>query len=218
MTGRLFAIGDVHGCLSALSGLVKEIELGKDDTVVMLGDYVGKGADSCGVISFLFSLGNRCRLVPLLGNHDFIMLAALEGTLSRESWALFGGQRVLDSYPDTPQMNRIPVEHHAFLRSCRRFHETESHLFVHASYVPNLRLAETDDATLLWTKIREELPGPHLSGKTAIVGHTSQKSGNVLNAQHLLCIDTNCCAGGWLTAFEVNSGTITQVDLQGRLR
>jgi serine/threonine protein phosphatase 1 len=218
VSSRLFAIGDVHGCLPALTGLVKEINLGKDDTVVMLGDYVGKGADSCGVIGYLISLGNRCRLVPLLGNHDFLMLAALEGRLSLESWALHGGQKVLDSYPDAAQINRIPVEHHAFLRSCRRFYETESHLFVHARYTPNLCLSVTDDATLLWNNIREDLPGPHFSGKTAIVGHTSQKCGNVLNAHHLLCIDTNCCAGGWLTAFEVNSAIIIQVDLEGRLR
>jgi serine/threonine protein phosphatase 1 len=218
VSGRLYAIGDVHGCLPALSGLVNEMNLDKDDTVVTLGDYVGKGADSCGVISYLISLGNHCRLVPLLGNHDFLMLAALDGRLSLESWALHGGQKVLDSYPATAHINRIPVKHHAFLRSCRLFYETESNLFVHARYDPKLRLSETDDATLLWSNIREDLPAAHLSGKKAIVGHTSQKCGNVLNAQHLLCIDTNCCAGGWLTAFEVTSASIIQVDLAGRLR
>ena len=57
-----------------------------------------------------------------------------------------------------------------------------------------------------------------LSGKTAVVGHTSLKDGEVLDLGHLVCIDTYCWGGGWLTALETTTGQIWQVDREGRLR
>ena len=43
---------------------------------------------------------------------------------------------------------------------------------------------------LRWESLRETTPGPHESGKTVIVGHTSQKTGEILDLGHLKCIDT----------------------------
>ncbi len=41
---RTIAIGDVHGCASALAALVEVIDPGADDLVVLLGDLVDQGA------------------------------------------------------------------------------------------------------------------------------------------------------------------------------
>ena len=54
--------------------------------------------------------------------------------------------------------------------------------------------------------------------KIAIVGHTSQKTGEILDVGHLKCIDTYCCGGGWLTALEPATGQIWQVDRHGPVR
>jgi len=62
------------------------------------------------------------------------------------------------------------------------------------------------------------LPASHCSGKTAIVGHTPQRSGEVLDGGHVLCIDTYCFGSGWLTAFDVDSGQLWQADKHGKLR
>lgn len=83
---------------------------------------------------------------------------------------------------------------------------------------PNFPLDEQDEATLFWQGIRGDVPGPHVSGKTAVVGHTSQKNGEILDAGHLVCIDTNCWDGGWLTALDVQSRRVWQVDEGGRRR
>ena len=98
------------------------------------------------------------------------------------------------------------------------WYETPTHFFVHAAYDPKLPLDQQDDATLLWQGIREEIPGPHVSGKTAFGGHTSQKNGEILDAGHLVCIDTNCWDGGRLTAMDVESRRVWQVDKGGRSR
>lgn len=215
---RIFAIGDVHGCSAALAAVIAAIEIERDDTVVTLGDYVSKGPDSRGVIDLLNELKTRCFHIPLLGNHDRMMLAALDGELSTEAWSMFGSDRTLDSYDSQRRISQIPRSHHDFLRSCKMFHETERHLLTHANYHPKKPLTETDESTLLWEKIGEEMPDPHESGKIAVVGHTSQASHEVLDAKHLICIDTACWSGGWLTALELHSGTVLQADRDGKLR
>jgi hypothetical protein len=59
------------------------------------------------------------------------------------------------------------------------------------------------------------VPARHCSGKVAIVGHTPQKSGDILDLGYLKCIDTFCHGGGWLTALEVRTGKVWQANLAG---
>ncbi|MGH7137072.1 MAG: metallophosphoesterase, partial [Pirellulales bacterium] len=49
MPERTIAIGDIHGCSSALATLIRAIEPRASDTIVTLGDYVDRGPDSKGV-------------------------------------------------------------------------------------------------------------------------------------------------------------------------
>jgi serine/threonine protein phosphatase 1 len=71
---------------------------------------------------------------------------------------------------------------------------------------------------LRWESLRDITPGPHISGKRTIVGHTSQKGGEVLNLGYLVCIDTYCYGGGWLTALDVDTNEYWQVDRRGEPR
>jgi serine/threonine protein phosphatase 1 len=112
----------------------------------------------------------------------------------------------------------VPAEHRAFLDACREFHETESHIFAHANYYPDLPMAEQCVAMLRWESLREFTPGPHDSGKKVILGHSSQKSGEILDLGHLVCIDTFCHGGGWLSALDVGTGKVWQADQHGRMR
>ena len=66
--------------------------------------------------------------------------------------------------------------------------------------------------------LRDGIPGPHRSGKAVIVGHTSQKGGEVLDLGHVKCIDTFCYGGGWLTALDVHTGEVWQADRGGNMR
>jgi serine/threonine protein phosphatase 1 len=56
MTGKLFAIGDIHGCFQKLKSLLDQIPFQKDlDTIVFLGDYIDRGPDSFKVVSYLIN-------------------------------------------------------------------------------------------------------------------------------------------------------------------
>jgi serine/threonine protein phosphatase 1 len=98
MTDRIIAIGDVHGCAKALATLIEAIQPTGSDTLVFLGDYIDRGPDSRGVVEKVTALGKRCSVVPLLGNHEEMVLAALEGQSEVRLWLKFGGDVALASY------------------------------------------------------------------------------------------------------------------------
>jgi serine/threonine protein phosphatase 1 len=207
--GRIIAIGDIHGCAGALRSVLAQIEPAAGDTIVTLGDYIDRGPDSRGVLDTLVELRSRCRLVPLVGNHEQMLFSARASRLMLRQWLKFGGQATLDSYGPLG-VDSVPRAHWAFLESCRLHFETETHLFVHANYDPTRPMGEQDEDTALSLSLDERLPGPHVSGKTVIVGHTVQPSGQILDLGYLKCLDTNCAGGGYLTAMDVGSGQTWQ--------
>jgi serine/threonine protein phosphatase 1 len=224
VAGRTFAIGDIHGCAVALTTLLDAIAPHPDDTVVTLGDYIDRGPDSCGVLDGLIALCKKCQLIALLGNHEEALQDALRDKGALRRWLTLGGADTLRSYGWAPGGRRqslaewIPSPHREFIAACREFYETPTHLFVHAGYVPELSLAEQPPLALRWRVTDAANAAPHSSGKVAVVGHTEQRSGEVLDLGFLVCIDTNCARGGWLTALDVGTGEVWQADSAGRLR
>ena len=217
MPGRTIAIGDIHGYLRAVRALWKAIDPQPDDLIVTMGDYVDRGPDSHGVVQQLIEWKRDFQVVPLLGNHDEVMLDICRGRLGLlAQWPLFGGDTTINSYGGVPE--RVPQDHVAFLCDCQPFYETERHLFVHANYRSELPLDRQPDTVLRWESLRDRLPGPHCSGKTAILGHTAQKDGKILDLGYLKCIDTCLYGDGWLTALEAETGQVWQVDQRGALR
>lgn len=214
MPGRIIAIGDIHGCLAALRTILRLIEPRPDDTIITLGDYVDRGPDSRGVIQTLIDLEGLCHYVPLLGNHDQIFLQICLGGLPVDaSWIGFGGDATIASYGKVPE--GVPPEHIAFLKGCRLSYEATEHFFVHGCYDPDIPLDQQSPAVLLWNSLKLNRPSMHFSGKRAVVGHTSQKDGEILDLGHVVCIDTRCWGKGWLTALDVTSGRVWQADKYG---
>jgi serine/threonine protein phosphatase 1 len=111
----------------------------------------------------------------------------------------------------------VPDRHLDFLKQCRAYFETVGHIFVHAYYDPNLPLRQQNENGLRWAALPPN-PECHYSGKVAVVGHRSQKSGEILDLGYMNCIDTYCHGGGWLTALEVQTGRVWQANVAGELR
>jgi serine/threonine protein phosphatase 1 len=91
-------------------------------------------------------------------------------------------------------------------------------LFVHAGYLPELPMDEQPGEVLRWRVTDATTAVRHYSGKVVVVGHTPQGSGEILDQGFLVCIDTNCVRGGWLTALDTDTGRVWQVDRAGGLR
>ena len=116
---RTLAIGDIHGCARALDALLAAVKPRPDDLLVTLGDYVDRGPDSRGVLDRLVSLYATGRLVPLLGNHDLMMLHAREWAEAGSMWLACGGKSTLTSYGlcngDSVDLKTVPASHWEFL-------------------------------------------------------------------------------------------------------
>lgn len=215
---RVIALGDIHGCVHALDAILAVIEPGPQDLIVCLGDFVDQGRDTKAVIQTLLDLRKRTNLVAIEGNHEEMLAAALENEKQRRYWEMAGGIQTLNSYRYAGSLRDIPGEHWEFILSAADYFQTSTHIFTHANYEPNLPLHEHATYTLRWSLLDPKNAKPHFSGKTAIVGHTEQRSGDILDLGFVKCIDTYCYGSGWLTALEVKTGQIWQASRWGMLR
>lgn len=215
MTPRILAIGDIHGCLTALDLLLDFIALQPDDTLIFLGDYIDRGPDSRGVLNRLIELSARPNTIFLRGNHDLWMERARDDRQWYHSWLGrgVGGLETLDSYGSFAE---IPLSHWQFLDNLVEYYETDDEIFVHGAVDAELELFDQHEQVLLWERVDNQ--APHFSGKRVICGHTSQKNGLPLDIGHAVCIDTFCCGGGWLSALDVTTNRVWQSDQNGATR
>jgi serine/threonine protein phosphatase 1 len=218
---RVYAIGDVHGCLAQL-GLLHRL-IAKDFAarpideafLVHLGDLVDRGPASAGVVDLLAS-GPPLPEVPtvnLMGNHEHMMLSALVsfGGDSAETWLNNGGDESLRSWkvPSGARVaawaSYIPPRHLIFLRDLAVSHRVGPYFFVHAGVRPGVKLAYQSRHDLLW--MREPfLSSPSDFGAVVVHGHTPRAEPEV--RPNRIGIDTGAVMGGKLTCLMLEGDTL----------
>lgn len=217
---RHLAIGDIHGCFTALTELAEFVRFRDDDVIITLGDHVDRGANSCAVIDWLLQLDRDHTLIPLKGNHEVMMLQARDdGNDYFSTWMGRGGEETLRSYSPFEgdgSMADVPDHHWDFIETLRSYYECDTHFFVHANANPKISLEDQSDLMLYWEKFCHQ--SRHMSGKIMVCGHSSQRSGLPLMNENAICIDTRCCRGGWLSCLCVEDGTIWQANQDGDTR
>jgi serine/threonine protein phosphatase 1 len=211
----IFAIGDIHGCLTALDTLLTRVPVQPDDTLITLGDYIDRGPDTRAVLDRLIELGSTHHLVALRGNHDQMMLSARSSLRAREDWQANGGDMTLLSYGS---LKAVPQAHWDFFeRQCVDYWEYETHFFVHGGVYPDLPLWEQPTHKLHWQRFEDVQP--HESGKIMVCGHTSQKNGLPNDIGYAVCIDTWVYSeGGWLSCLDIGTGRVWQANQEGESR
>ncbi len=218
---RHLAIGDIHGCIDALTSLVDFVEFRQDDTIITLGDYVDRGPNSRAVLDLVLELGKNHKLVPLRGNHEIMMLDSRQKKSWFHAWMKYGGDATLLSYSpsedEAGSFADVPDSHIDFLENnLVSYYECERYFFVHANVDAKIALDEQSDAALYWKKY--DNPERHCSEKIMICGHTAQLTGLPVGNAHSICIDTWAYGRGWLSCFDVESGMVWQANEAGDTR
>jgi len=217
---RTLAIGDIHGCRSALVALMEAVDPTTEDRVVFLGDYVDRGPDSKGVIDWILANRDKRETIALRGNHEIMMLESRRSYFDLNHWLPSGGQATFQSYgieSDRSWAHLVPDAHWEFMEQTTAWFETDSHIYVHASLDPERELADQPEEALYWLKL-DAMGERHRSGKTVVCGHTRQASGEILNLGRAICIDTAACGGQWLTCLDAENGDYWQANEAGETR
>ncbi len=208
---RIYAIGDIHGCLDHLRALHARIvdDLARRPVggakLIHLGNYIDIGPEPVGVIALL-AAGRPIAGLPtinLMGDHERTALDALDGDApSATDWLLSGGDVTLRGWGIAPRSLRttwrdcIPAEHLAFLRGLTLFHQEGDYLFVHAGLRPGVALQRQDPDDLL--RIRQ----PFLYSEQAfpaVVVHGHSAAPSPVLRKNRIGIDTGAATGGSLT-------------------
>jgi serine/threonine protein phosphatase 1 len=209
---RIYAIGDIHGCLEQLRTLHDAIAADiaarpvERCVLVHLGDYVDRGPDCSDVVALLTDGPGvpGAEIVNLLGNHEEMMMLALASGKTEDAvqWSRNGGAESLLSWgisrgvPQAEWAAKIPQSHLAFLRGLTLTHQIGPYFFTHAGVRPGVPLAQQTQDDLIW--IRE----PFLSfkkdlGAVIVHGHTPTRDPVV--RPNRIGIDTGAVMGGVLT-------------------
>jgi serine/threonine protein phosphatase 1 len=203
---RIYAIGDIHGCLNHLMNLLELVnpDLNRHK-LVFIGDYLDRGPDSAKVVDFIINLKkkyNPANIICLMGNHERMFLDFLQGT-EEIFFLLNGGTSTAVSYWGKhweSQQRFLPIGHNDFFRTLLPFYETEDYIFVHGGLRPGLPLAAQQEKDLLW--IRQEFILSEFDfGRRVIFGHTPVRTPLVL--PNKIGIDTGAVYGNKLTCIQL---------------
>ena len=213
---RNIIIGDVHGCCGALEALLRKIQPDPEkDRLVFLGDLFDRGPESWQVFQKIRELSSIYgqRFILLTGNHEDYLMAEKLTLGQRLVWERVGRGATVKSFRAHGEKMEDCVP---WLREhCRDYFSSGSgYQFAHAG----VRVAPIEDNS------RQILVHDHsvvlenqYAGPLTITGHIAIEiatwyRGSGGNADPLpygewvelpdhgvICIDTGCGKGGWLT-------------------
>jgi len=214
---RVYAIGDIHGCIHELKSLLVKIDdfenlfPSEKSKLIFLGDYVDRGPANREVIEYQISLsksGKNC--VFLKGNHDqrFEDFCKSPNKFGDE-FMRWGGGPTLRDYGVIPHAGesyckiaerlhkKMPAEHMEFLQNLEYSCTEGDFFFCHAGVRPGVQLRDQRNHDLMWIRndfIYESTPYE----KVIVHGHTMCDEPEVL--ENRINIDTGCYHSGRLTA------------------
>ena len=216
MNGRLIAIGDIHGCHQEFAELLERVEFSKDDQLILLGDLVNRGPDSCRVID----LARQHQAISLLGNHELRLL----------NYRKTGDKAFLkETDEDTHQ--KLRPEDWAYLAEMPLTHYVEelNIVFVHGGFLPNepWQKQPAQVVTRIQVIDREGKPAKRADGEDlppwadlwsgppfVVYGHTPRP--DIYKLKWSVGIDTACVMGGHLTAYILPEKRFVQVKARRR--
>lgn len=197
---RTFIIGDIHGCLDMLRGLMDKIDWDPEkDSIIFLGDYIDRGKDSRGVIDYIIGLKQMSRNIQcLMGNHEELFLNYINGQ-DEGTFLYNGGVNTLNSYYYS-ENRKIDSDHIDFLKSLLLMIELDDYYIVHAGMKPGVDVKDQTAKDTLW--IREPfIFSDYDFGKRIIFGHTPFSSPLIM--ENKIGLDTGAVFGNKLTCLEI---------------
>lgn len=214
MKKRLFAIGDIHGCFESFKNLIEnKIKLKKNDKLILLGDYIDRGTQSKDVIDYINELQSKgYDIVTLMGNHEAMLIDAMENEKNLSKWIQNGGGKTLMSF-GIESLTDLDQQYISFFKGLILYSTFDNFLFVHAGFNDLIDNPFNDKYNMLWSR-NTFYKHPLLIDKIIVHSHTPitkiQCQELVTTRKQTINIDTGCVYSdieglGFLTALELFS-------------
>lgn len=145
----IYAIGDIHGNLTALDQMYDLIKADMADydephKIIFLGDYIDRGPKNPEVVDavvykFPVITDKPLEIVRLFGNHELMARDALSGDFYSDAqlWLFNGGRETLDQYLQRDGSTKMLER---FIETLEGYHRVGKFFFVHAGINPLLPL------------------------------------------------------------------------------
>ncbi len=213
---RVIVVGDVHGCISELKELIRQVEYHPGDLLVFLGDLVCKGPDSHAVVTLARELG----AVTVRGNHEYEVL---------RQYHLHSKGTEQDPPTKSNEHYRISqnlsIENAEWLEASPWYMKSIDldALFVHAGLIQGVQLRKQNPRLMM--NMRSILPDGTVTSKhygewpwarmwegpqTVFFGHDAQRGLQI--HEHGIGLDTGCVYGKKLTACVLPERQLVSVD------
>jgi predicted phosphodiesterase len=216
MTGRLIAVGDIHGCSAEFEELLRLLELAGGDRLVLLGDLINRGPNSTAVID----MARASRAIALLGNHELRLL----------KFKKTGDRKYMKEH-DLETFDALRPDDWAYLEGMQLTYEEPelNTVFVHGGFLPGIpwQKQPAEVVTRIQVVDKEGRPRKRAdepeapswadlwSGPPFVVyGHTPRPE--VYRLKWSIGIDTGCVMGGQLTAYILPERRAVQVKARQR--
>lgn len=215
---RIYAVGDVHGCLALFDRLLAAIAANNaartlaETTLVMLGDLIDRGPESRGVVERTLRLTEEFGTVIMLrGNHEqFLLDALVRPQTVWDGWLSHGGRQTLASYriPERLAMGdparlaqalrrEVPADHLDLFESMQLCWRSGDYFFAHAGVRPLVALNRQSPRDLLMIR-GEFLDSEADHGAVVVHGHSIREQVEV--RPNRIGLDTGAYRTGILSA------------------
>lgn len=211
---RTVIVGDIHGCMLELKSLLSAVKLSiSTDRLILLGDIIDRGPDSCGAYLYVCELkelmGERC--IVIRGNHENMFCHDYK--LPSSHWRYTWGKETLQSFSDGGVASEDVANW--IRKNTVLYFESDLFQCTHGGLFHS-NLSKNDEEILIWD--RTAITTNSYTGKLTIIGHTplqvaSYGDGsmgplqkikynrwNVLPETGIIDIDTGCFTENCLTA------------------
>ena len=113
----IYVMSDMHGLYDRYLKMLELIRFSDEDELYILGDMIDRGPDG---IPILLDMMERPNVIPFLGNHEWMMLAYLEGMKTQYGWLTqySGGMSTLAAFNELDEDVRSAVYEYLRYETC----------------------------------------------------------------------------------------------------
>lgn len=171
-----FVIGDIHGELTKLKSLIKNIKkIDKNCELIFIGDYINKGENSKETLEYLITLNN---ITFLMGNHEYYIIEFIKRGKFKDKIIKYSKDTTFKDFNITFEniKEQVYLPYKSFFDNLKFFHETQKYFISHAGFDSrhsNIKLKDMPNEGFVLNNRYDFIKSNSLiNGKVSIFGHT----------------------------------------------